>query len=389
MPRPDPLGFDAAVLKLRFDDVECDDPPHLLKLGMMFGRYHIVKRLRHLIDEETYRNFLRSSALPQLPIGGDAQRGFSVDESILREIAADLGEPLPSLCAETVRRMLEDGSQHIAKLYVLARLSDDESLVRRLQKPFDDRSRQPRSRLAAEVLHRFDGELLQSGDEDDYNPKASWLFATDTMVLKENLRLQIVPGGAYSRERELLEELRHPRIVALTQTIGLGRHELMMLHRVRGETLDGRRHPQARLIVAQLAELLAWLHEHDINYLDVKPRNIIFDGQNITLCDFGMAQRGRHTMLSTLEYVPPETAREFVASSAGDVFQLGIVLHQLYTGRHPFSDGTGIAVALANLHDDPKIEPVLPQVERVLLEAMLAKDLTRRPTAAEVAARLA
>jgi hypothetical protein len=391
--------FDAAVLRLRFDDVPCDDLPRLLRLGMLLGRYRLVRRLRHLISEDDYRSFLRYSALPQVPIGGDVVRGFAVDEQILAEIAAELEEPLPRLLAATVHHMLRKGSRHVAKLYVMARLSGDTHLIESLQKPFDARTRHRRIDLAPEIRRRWGVELVQSGDDDDYNPKSAYVFAGDDLVIKENLRLRVRAGGyGHSQERELLDELRHPRIVELVDVAHLHHHELLLLRRVHGQTLDGRRHPQARRIVQQLAELLAYLHGHNVLHLDVKPQNLIFDGRDVTLCDFGMAAHGSmlYTVPSTLEYVAPETTLELMAGDYSDVFQLGIVMHQLYTGRHPFADGEGVEVAVANLRDPPRmerdlpeLERDLPEIERVLLRQMLAKDPMARPRAAEVAARLA
>jgi serine/threonine protein kinase len=237
------------------------------------------------------------------------------------------------------------------------------------------------------VPRRFSVELLQAGDEDDYNPKSSWLFLGPDRVLKENLRLHLDPErlDGYSRERELLQSIDHPRVVKLIDVVALQHHELLVLKQAHGRTLDGNQTPEARQIVRQLAEILAWLHARRILYLDVKPKNLIWDGRELTLCDFGMAQRGERvtSMLSTLEYVPPEMAREFRANAKSDVFQLGILLHQLLTGKHPFSDGEGFEVALANSLDAPRLA-AMPE----LIGRMLEKNPEDRPSAAEVARAL-
>jgi Protein kinase domain len=380
---------DREVLRLRLDEAiacydDAEDRVRVARLALRLGRYRTLKLLGHPRDEK----FLLERALPMISIGGDPVRGFAVDERTLAEIASELDRPLAPLLAETVRWMLAHGSRQVAKLYVLARLSGDAGLVALTEPAFSARARHPRRQLAEAVMRRFSVELLQAGDDDDYNPKSAWLFAGGDRVIKENLRLHLDPDrpSGYSQERELLSAIDHPRVVRLVDVASQQHHELLVLTRAEGETLDGRAHADARRIGAQLAETLAWLHAREILYLDVKPKNVIWNGREIVLCDFGMAQRGPRasSMLSTLEYVPPEMARELQATAASDVFQLGIVLHQLMTGKHPFAEGEGIEVALANLWDEPRLS-----AEPALIGRMLAKDPAQRPTAAEVAEALA
>ncbi len=392
---------DAEVLRLRFDEaLDCyqdddDDVARLCELGVRFGRYRVVTRLRHLIGEDAYRAFLRERALPQLPIGGDKHSGFAVDEAMLDEIAATLGEPRETLLAQTVRRMIDAGSRHLAKLYVLARLSGDVELVRTLQPAFDARAAHPRAELPELVRRRWDASILQQGDDDDYNPKSAYLFASGELVIKEHLRLHLDPSrlAGYSEERELLAALAHPRIVRLLDWVAMPPHELMVLRRAPGATLDGSAlpRPEALCVVTQLAETLAWLHARDVLYLDVKPQNLLFDGRDVTLVDFGMARRGRRvcSMLSTLEYVPPEMARTFESTAASDVFQLGLVTYQLLVGRHPFSQDVGVAVALANLWDEPDLDAPALGALRPLVARLLARAPADRPTAKEAHAALA
>lgn len=383
---------DALVIRLRLDEAcacfEGEDLARVGRIAVAFGRYRTVRRLGALAGEP-YRRWLCERALPQVPIGGDATAGFCVDEAMIAEIAGELGEPVPALLAATVRLMLARGSRHIAKLYVLARLSGDETLVRQLQPAFDARAAFPRRDLPHAVGPGL--AVVQVGDDDDYNPKSAHLFAGADVIVKEHLRLHLDPSriDGTSEERELLEAIDHPRVVRLLRVDTVAHHELLVLARAPGRALDGAQLPreQALRIGAQLAELLAWLHARRILYLDVKPANVLWDGRDVTLCDLGMARGGQArvtSVLSTLEYVPPEMARGFEATERADVFQLGILLHQLLTGRHPFSDGEGVEVAVANLRDEPRLE-ALPE----LLGPMLRRCPEERPSAAQVAERLA
>src|SRR5678809_311948 len=97
--------------------------------------------------------------------------------------------------------------------------------------------------------------------------------------------------------RDSLQELGRQSlagVVRLVDVTSIEHHELLLIERVEGRTLDGARLPRAEAlrVAVQLAEVLAALHERRLVYLDVKPRNLIFDGKNLRLCDFGMAQEG-------------------------------------------------------------------------------------------------
>jgi len=89
----------------------------------------------------------------------------------------------------------------------------------------------------------------------------------------------------------------------------------------------------------------------------------------------------------------PEQTRADPATSASDVFSLGIVLYELVTGKHPFLSDSPIDTAQAIANADPKppaaLNREIPPAFNSLLLAMLAKDPDARPSAAEVERRLA
>ena len=87
MPRPDPLGFDAAVLKLRFDDVECDDPPHLLLVGSRSGDvFHGAQSvILDAIEQAGTRDLVHWT-------------GFIPDEDLRHLLTGSIALLLPSEC---------------------------------------------------------------------------------------------------------------------------------------------------------------------------------------------------------------------------------------------------------------------------------------------------
>ena len=152
-----------------------------------------------------------------------------------------------------------------------------------------------------------------------------------------------------------------------------------------------------------IARALAAAHALGIFHRDVKPANIIIDGQGIPhLMDFGLARElddedpgvtAPGILVGTAQYVAPEQARYGAASPAADLYSLGAVLYHALTGEPPFSGGNALDVALRRFEEDPtELRVLLPAADSELAElihALLARDPVDRPwDAAMVAERL-
>ncbi len=224
-------------------------------------------------------------------------------------------------------------------------------------------------------------------------------------------------SGAEALARRFLQEaraaarLRHEGIVAVHEvgTDEEGRPYLVM-DLVEGETLADladreRLAPRrAATIVRDLARALDHAHGEGVVHRDVKPQNVLIDGQGRPrLVDFGLARLldGKTNltrtgqMIGTPHYVSPEQARgrHDEVGPRSDVWALGAVLYWGITGRTPFT-GENILEVLKKvfLHDpDPprSLDPAIhPDLETVALRC-LEKDPDRRyDSAAELAAEL-
>src|SRR5829696_794525 len=143
--------------------------------------------------------------------------------------------------------------------------------------------------------------------------------------------------------------------------------------RTLGETIHdnpgGMPAEQVRSVLGQAALALAAAHEAGVVHRDVKPANIIITpaGQ-AKLTDFGIARVGkgsRHTLtgqvLGTPDYLSPEQALGQPATAASDVYALGVVGHEMITGRKPFDMGSPMATAVAQVNDQaPELPPTVP-----------------------------
>jgi len=155
---------------------------------------------------------------------------------------------------------------------------------------------------------------------------------------------------------------------------------------------------QVRVIMGQAALALASAHEAGVVHRDVKPANILVtpEGQ-VKLTDFGIAHAAdsaAHTrtgeVLGTPQYLSPEQALGRTVTGATDLYSLGVVGHEMLTGRRPFDAGSAVATALAQVNEAPPPLPAYVQDPlRSSVNSCLAKDPAQRPaSAASLAAML-
>lgn len=232
-----------------------------------------------------------------------------------------------------------------------------------------------------------------------------WL--ANDVVLKRSVAVKILRGGEEEDLRRFRDEARvqatltHPSIVPLYDA---GSHEDMpylVMAYVEGRPLsqllsDGALSPdRVRAWGAQIAGALGHAHGHGVVHRDVKPGNVIVDGEDAAhLTDFGIARHddsARVTrtgmVIGTAAYVAPEQLRDEAVTSAADIYSFGLVLLEALTGRTEYT-GPPLEAAMARLHREPDVPADLPAPWPVLLSRMLTTEAHHRPTAAHVAEQL-
>jgi serine/threonine protein kinase len=143
-------------------------------------------------------------------------------------------------------------------------------------------------------------------------------------------------------------------------------------------------------IAYQICDGLEEAHRQGVIHRDLKSQNIIIGASNhIKIIDFGLAQSSHlqgmtatGLIMGTPEYMSPEQVSGKRVDERADIYSLGIILYELFTGRVPFSGDSAIAVGFKQLKEDPpkptEINPQLSStIEAVILKA-LEKDPLRR-----------
>ncbi|MES2705002.1 MAG: serine/threonine-protein kinase [Verrucomicrobiota bacterium] len=164
-----------------------------------------------------------------------------------------------------------------------------------------------------------------------------------------------IPGLAarFRREARLLEGLTHPHIIRLHDTGETAEgHLFYVMEHVRGEDLArqmARSKPglgEAVAILRQICEGVSHAHALGILHRDLKPSNILLGSGNLVkVGDFGLAVQekpGNATRLTasgmavgTLEYAAPEQLRGEPGTVASDIFSLGVIAYEMFTGVLP------------------------------------------------------
>ena len=206
----------------------------------------------------------------------------------------------------------------------------------------------------------------------------------------------------FLREAQSAGRLSHPNIVTIYDIGESGDLAYIAMEHLHGTTLrsliDKGPMPIDLVLdtLTQMAEALAFAHEHGVIHRDIKPANVIVTGKNgrIKLTDFGIAHltNSDHThagqMLGSPRYMSPEQAMGKEIDGRSDIFSLGAVLYEMLTAQYAF-DGDSLPTILYRVINEMPVpattlRPELKQNLAHLLARMLSKTPDARPDAREL-----
>src|SRR5215217_8137958 len=181
----------------------------------------------------------------------------------------------------------------------------------------------------------------------------------------------------FRREARAAARLSHPNIVTVIDRGEQDGRQYIVFEHVAGENLkevvrDRGALPikQAIELVLQVARALSFAHEHGLVHRDVKPQNVLLNGDGrAKVTDFGIARTLdvdgvtiTGTVLGTSHYISPEQARGEQVDAQSDVYSLGAVLYELLTGEVPFPGDNFVAeleACLALLGEEGENQPTM------------------------------
>lgn len=225
-----------------------------------------------------------------------------------------------------------------------------------------------------------------------------------TVAIKTVSIAQLQQEGAdaearFLREAQSAGRLSHPNIVTIYDVGEADGLAYIAMEYLSGATLRDvmNRGPMplelALDTATQMAEALAFAHEHGVIHRDIKPANVVITGQRgrIKLTDFGIAHlvNSDHThvgqMLGSPRYMSPEQAMGREVDGRSDIFSLGAVLYEMLTGHYAFDGDSLPTIVYRVINEVPVaasvLRPGLPAALANLLERMLSKSPEARPDA--------
>ena len=192
-------------------------------------------------------------------------------------------------------------------------------------------------------------------------------------------------------EVRIARQVSHPNVCRVYDIGEVGGATYLSMEYVDGEDLGrllrriGRLPPDKAVEIARkLCAGLAAAHAKGVLHCDLKPANIMIDGRGqVLIIDFGLAAfagqlEGAEVRDGTPAYMAPEQLAGKEVSVRSDIYSLGLVLHEMFTGKRAFDDGSQrtTPTAVSSLAKD-----IDPLVERAILRC-LDLDPHKRPASA-------
>jgi serine/threonine protein kinase len=204
-------------------------------------------------------------------------------------------------------------------------------------------------------------------------------------------------------EAQAMASLNHPKIVAIYDAGEDGGHSYIVMELVRGKTLrelegGALTYKQALGYLIDMLEALEYAHSQGVVHRDVKPSNVmtVGDGEVVKLTDFGLARRSTDVtqttrtgqIVGTIAYLAPERFLSKPADIRSDLYSVGVVMYEIFTGTVPFRNDRDdiVATMFSHVHDLPtparEINRAIPEyLERVMMRAIEKDPLRRYQTA--------
>ncbi|HEY1729030.1 MAG TPA: protein kinase [Candidatus Baltobacteraceae bacterium] len=253
-------------------------------------------------------------------------------------------------------------------------------------------------RIGSIIAQRYKVDKLigRGGMADVYH-------GTDS-VLQREIAVKILTDRSeivrkrFLREAQSMAHLNHRNIVGVYDA-GEDQDQLyIIMELIRGRTLkqasaEGISYDASIKIFIELLQALDYAHKQSVIHRDIKPANImILDNGEVKVMDFGLSRRVSDAssvtqageIVGTIAYLSPERFLGKVTDHRSDLYSVGCVMYEIFTGDVPFKSPSDdlVSVIFAHVNDTPasvrdKNPNLSPALERIIMK-LLAKDPTDR-----------
>src|SRR5258708_2521362 len=230
----------------------------------------------------------------------------------------------------------------------------------------------------------------------------------DDLTLDQPVALKFLPESVASNENSLARfrnevrsarQVSHPNVCRVYDVGEIDGHIFLSMEYVDGEDLGSLLRRIGRLpadkaleIARKLCAGLAAAHEKGVLHRDLKPGNVMLDSRGqVLLTDFGLAGladqiSGAEIRNGTPQYMAPEQLSGKEVTARSDIYSLGLVFYEIFTGKRPYEANTLAELIRAQTEATPisistLVKDLDPAVERVILRC-LDPEPSRRPSAA-------
>jgi serine/threonine protein kinase len=241
------------------------------------------------------------------------------------------------------------------------------------------------------------------------------VYRADDLALGQGVALKFLPEAA-SQDADVLERFRnevrtarrvsHPNVCRVYDMAEVNGQIFLSMEYIDGEDLSSLLRRIGRLpsdkaleIARQLCAGLAAAHREGVLHRDLKPSNVMLDGRGrAVMTDFGLAGlaeqiQGHDVRSGTPAYMAPEQLTGAQVSVRSDIYALGLVLYEVFTGKRPH-DVTSLPALLKQRQERSTSQPsswvrdLDPAVERVIMRCLEPDPEARPSSALAVAAAL-
>jgi hypothetical protein len=241
------------------------------------------------------------------------------------------------------------------------------------------------------------------------------VYRADDLTLEQPVALKFLPesiganGAALARfhsEVRIARQVSHPNVCRVYDVGEIDGQVFLSMEYVDGEDLASLLRRIGRLPADKALEIsrklcagLAAAHERGVLHRDLKPSNVMLDGRgNVLLTDFGLAGLadridGAEVRNGTPAYMAPEQLTGLEVTVKSDIYSLGLVLYEIFTGKRPFEASTMAELVRMRSETTPAsltslVRDLDPAVERAILRCLEPDPTRRPPSALAVAAAL-